>query len=155
MEQNYVIDDAHVASSELGLSTATIGFLTEIRKWANFLSILGFIGIGLMVIFSIFAGTMMSAMSGMAGNVPFPGFVTFIYILLALLYFFPILYLYRFAANLKTALAARETVALEKSFEYLKSHYKYIGILAIIMLGFYALALIGGITAGLFSAGGF
>ena len=44
---------------QLTLNNNSKSFLRETAKWAKFLSIMGFIGIGFMVIFSFFAGTIL------------------------------------------------------------------------------------------------
>ena len=129
MEHSYdVLDNVSGSGTDLSLSPRAISFLTETRKWVNFLAILGFIAIGLMV---LSGQTGMSAIGGSA-------FFGVIYIIVALIYFFPVMYLYKFGTNLKTALAIRDGRALERSFENLKSHYKFIGIIAIIGSAFYA-----------------
>ncbi len=149
MEQYDVLDESTQDSENLGLTSKTISFLTEIRKWVNFLAILGFVMVGIMVVFGLFAGTIFSAMSSqMGGAMPFSSFFGIFYILIALIYFFPVLYLYKFGANLKAALARRDSKSLEAAFENLKSHYKFVGIMAIIGLSFYALGLLFGLMAG-------
>lgn len=150
MEQIDVLDESNTEPGALTLSPNTITFLTEIRKWANFLAILGFIMTGLMVVFGLFAGTIFNSMSAQMGQaMPMGGFFGIFYILIALVYFFPIFYLYRFASSLKIALNRSDHSSLESAFENLKSHYKLIGILAIIMLAFYAIGLVFGLIAGL------
>ncbi len=151
MEQTSdVLDNNPAGGSQLSLSPNAIAFLKETRKWANFLSILGFIGVGLMVLFGLFAGTIFSAVASQMGSpvAGMPGFMGVFYIFIALLYFFPLLYLYKFASKMKIALNTGDNATLEASFENLKSHYKFIGILAVIMLGFYVLAALFGVIAG-------
>lgn len=140
------------ASTDLILNTEAKGFLNEIAKWANFLAIMGFIGIGLIAILSLFAGAIFSNLGdanpygAVSGST-----IAIIYLLFAALYFFPVLYLYRFASKMKSALASRNEDALTESFMNLKSHYKFIGIMTIVMLSFYAflflLAMVGGLAA--------
>lgn len=152
-ETHDVLDNSHSGGQEFTLSANAISFLTETRKWSSFLSILGFIGIGLMVIFGLFASTIFGLMANELGAQPagFSGMFGIIYIFVALLYFFPVLYLYKFGSKLKVALNNRDNIALESAFENLKSHYKFIGIFTIITIGFYILAAIFGAIAG-FSA---
>lgn len=135
-----VLDNVSGSGSNFSLSPQAISFLTQTRKWVNFLAILGFIAIGLMVISGLFFGTMMGAMMGQTGMTAAGGSAFFgvFYIILALIYFFPVMYLYKFGTKLKTALANRDSKSLEQSFENLKSHYKFVGIVAIIGLSFYA-----------------
>jgi len=144
---------------ELHLNDSAKGFLREAAKWAYFLSILGYIMIGFFVVFALFAGAIFSSVGqmmpmeqmGTFGS-SFGMLITFFYLLIAALYFFPIYYLNKFAANLKLAFKSNDSAALSRSFEYLKSHYKFIGIMAIVTLSFYALFIIGAIVVALAAA---
>lgn len=154
MNQSHdVLDSTGNGYQDLSLSKSAIVFLEETRKWTNFLSILGFIGIGIMVVFGLFAGAIMSTMSNTLGAPvdAFPGFFGFIYIIMALVYFFPVLYLYRFGAKLKVALKTHDNTMLTLALENLKSHYKFVGIVAVIMLSIYLLTFLimafAGVTA--------
>lgn len=146
MEENKVTD--------LQLTLDSKDFLKEIAKWAYFLSIMGYIGIGFLVLFAIFAGTIFSSigqMGGAAGAMgSMPGaFLTVLYLLMAALYFFPVYYLNKFASNMKTALSQNDNDLLSTSLEYLKSHYKFMGIMTIVILSLYALILVVAIFAGI------
>ena len=68
------------------------------------------------------------------------------YLLMALLYFFPSRYLYIFSSNVNTALFSNDQDALSAGFENLKSNFKFWGILMICMIGFYILAIFGSIA---------
>ncbi|WP_310559441.1 hypothetical protein [Flavobacterium sp.] len=134
---------------ELQLNESAKGFLKEAAKWAYFLSILGYIGIGFIVVAAIFAGAIFTTIGHMMPLEQMGMFssalgiiMTVVYLLLAALYFFPIYYLNRFASNLKTALKDNNSETLANSFEYLKSHYKFIGIFALIILCFYAFIIV-------------
>jgi amino acid transporter len=103
-----------------------------------------------MVLVGLFAGSMLAASMSLAfegASVMGGTMFTVIYVLLAALWFFPCLYLFRFATNMQHALNNNEQDKLITSFQNLKSHYRFIGILIIIMLAFYAIAIIGGIIA--------
>lgn len=135
------IDNSFTQEELLSISEKSTGFLVETSKWTKFLSILGFIFIGIMVIGGLFAGTIFSKIGT---ELPFPGFVIgLIYIFIALIYLFPILYLYRFSSNLKIALLNKDKVALETAFQNLKSHYKFVGIATIVVLGLYLILGVG------------
>lgn len=134
---------------ELQLNESAKVFLKEATKWAYFLSILGYIGIGLIVLAAIFAGTLFGTIGGMMpGEIggkmgsAFGIIITVVYLLIATLYFFPIYYLNKFATNAKIALRDNDSKSLAASFEYLKSHYKFIGIMALIILSLYALIIV-------------
>jgi hypothetical protein len=82
--------------------------------------------------------------SGMMANWG-AGAMAFIYVLIALLWFFPLLSLFRFSAKMKTALAGNDQQALNISFQNLKACLRYVGIVTIIILALYALAIVMGI----------
>lgn len=141
MEYNSPFD-----SFELQVSSAAADFLRTAAKWAMFLAVLGFICLTLMVLFGLIAlaaGSAVDAaayegMEGMEGvgaaarMSPMIGGV--IYLLGALLYFFPVLYLYKFASNAKEAVNSNSSEKLTASLENLKSHYKFVGIATIISI---------------------
>lgn len=144
-------DNLHVQNGEnLVIDWRSKEFLKETAKWAKFLAILGFIGIGLMVLGSL---VMLFAPSSLMsnGDFPFGGkiFMMLLYLAFAVLYYFPISYLYQFSENTKKAIENNDNNAIRDAFEFLKSHYKFIGILTIILLSFYAIIIfIGLIGAG-------
>lgn len=136
---------------ELRIDNAGKLFLTEAARWTTFLAILGYIGIGFMVIAALFMMTVGASMSSYKSIMPMGGGLLFslIYLAFAALYFFPVNYLYKFSSNMKSALRSNNQAELTKAFEYLKSHYKFIGILTIILFGLYILAIFGAMIAGI------
>lgn len=144
MEQHSAFDNF-----ELHLNESSKSFLRETAKWANFLAIVGYVFLGLIVIMALFMGTALASLSA-AGGIG-GGVITIIYLAIAALYFFPIYFLQRFAANMKNAFDHNDNEALTEGFNFLKKHYKFIGILMIVMISFYVLiffiALIGGLAA--------
>lgn len=139
---------------ELQIDGLSTGYLAETAKWAKFLSIVGFVVCAIMLLAGIFMGTVMGSLSSMGGAAgTFAGagsvFISIFYVAIAALYFFPCLYLYRFSIAMKTAIQTNEPIQLQASFRNLKSCFRFMGILTIIILSFYALAIVGG---GLFAA---
>ena len=144
-------DNLHVENGEnLVIDWRSKEFLKETAKWTKFLAILGFVGIGLMVLGSL---VMLFAPSSLMsnGDFPFGGkiFMMLLYLAFAVLYYFPISYLYQFSEKTKKAIENNDNNAIRDAFEFLKSHYKFMGILTIILLSFYAIMIfIGLIGAG-------
>ncbi len=141
---------SEIEDFELHLNEAAKRFLKEAAKWAYFLSILGYLGIGFIIVAAIFAGAIFTTIgSTMPGEIvgkfgsAFGIMITVVYLLIATLYFFPIYYLNKFSSKLKLALRNNDPETLANSFEYLKSHYKYIGMMTLIILSFYVLILLG------------
>ena len=92
---------------DLQLDQQATAYLSESARWARFLSILGFIMCGLLVLAGVFMGSVLStAFSGSMGAGSYFGgaFFTVIYIVFALVYFFPCLYLFQFGAKMRMAL---------------------------------------------------
>lgn len=130
------------------LSYESESFLKETAKWGYFLSILGFFFIGIMVLFAIFMGAFLSKLGSMGGpSMGNPmsmmgnmgGFMALIYLIIALVYFFPIYYLFQFSSKAKIAFKSNDNHKLNESFQFLKSHYKFMGIMALIMVSFYGI----------------
>ena len=135
---------------ELAIDPESSSYLSETARWAKFLAIVGFVTCGLLAVLSFFMGSIMSrsvfatynadgagGISGATGAA-----ITALYLAIAVLYFFPCLYLYRFSVRLKAALSDNDQVQLSQSLKSQKSLFKYVGILTIIVLSFYALVLI-------------
>ena len=133
-------------SFELEVNEEIKGFLKETSSWTYFLSIIGFVGIGLMVIMGIYFSAVMS--SGGAGNLDAynigysMGYFGLIYVVLALVYFFPVYYLFNFSRKMKNALSTKNKDDFKLAFSNLKSHYKYMGIFAIVIISIYVLAFV-------------
>jgi hypothetical protein len=133
----------------LQLNEQAVLALKESAKWTFFLSILGFIGIGLMVLMAVFMTSMFSSIpdyigdeySSQMGFNPFgaaQGLFSVIYLLIAVLYFFPIYYLYKYATGIKEAINTRSSDLLSNAFVNLKSHHKFLGITALVVISLYA-----------------
>ena len=149
---------------KLELNDLAVAALREGAKWCLFLSIVGFIFIALMVIMGAFMAVMMSAIPsdpyggamGPMGASPFnaiKGYLGAFYILLALLYFFPVYYLYKYANGTKQALESGNSDVLSNALVNLKSHHKFLGIMTIIMISLYILGIIGVVIFAAKSAG--
>jgi hypothetical protein len=130
---------------DLQIDQSGLNFLGETARWTKFLSILGFIFCGLMALGALFLGSYMSGMmSNLYGTTGMFGgaFFTIIYLLVALLLFFPTLYLYNFSSRMSKALRGNDQVSLTESFKNLKSYFKFHGVLAIIGISLYGLIII-------------
>jgi hypothetical protein len=128
------------------ITMESLGYLNTAAKWAKFLAILGFIGIGIMVLaglavglFSTFSGVMQTT-----SHFPFPmGYLGFIYVIFAVVYVMPVIYLNNFSNNISKAVTFRETAILTEALLNLKRHLKYIGIMTIVMIATYIVVIIG------------
>ena len=134
----------NLLNAELQIDSIAHAHLAETAKWGIFLSILGFIFTGLLVLVAFFAGTLLTSMNtyGGANAMMGAGFITTIYLVIAAINFFMSFYLYRFASKTKAGLFSNDQDTLNSGFANLKNLYKMIGIIAIIYLAFIVLALI-------------
>jgi uncharacterized oligopeptide transporter (OPT) family protein len=109
--------------------------LNEIRKWALFLSICGFIFVGACLVLTPFLLS-----SAFSSSLPGRGlFTTIPMMIITLIYFFPIYFLLMFSINSKKAINDSDGNHLQKAFKYLKFHYRFMGIFLIIMLCIYVI----------------
>jgi hypothetical protein len=134
---------------ELQIDQPSQNYLTESARWARFLSIMGFIGCGLMVLGGLLFGSLFSYMmknaepetTAVAG-----GMISSLYaasaIMGAVLIFFPSLYLFRFSSKMRIATNNNDQSALTDSVKNLKSFFKFYGIVTIVVLSIYALAIV-------------
>lgn len=129
---------------QLTLTSASKRFLRETAKWSFFLSIMGFIMIGFMLILAIFANTIFGMAAAMQPGVPknIGMIMTITYLILAVIYFFPVYYLLQFSNKMKKALQTKNDETLANAFEMLKSHYKFLGVFTIITLSLYVLGVV-------------
>lgn len=140
-------------NERLYLSQEAQGFLKETAKWGYFLSIIGFVCIGFMVVLALFISTIFSALSGLSRSANSMGFlemglISGVYLAIAVIYFFPVYYLFQFSSKLKKAFTSNDNDLINSSFEYLKSHYKFIGILALVFTVIYGLLFLFSLLAG-------
>lgn len=136
--------DKQYSNSELSISSQTRDHLHEAAKWAYFLSIVGFIGLGLMVLGGLvvmFAG---AAVPGMSSQM---GVFGIVYLIMAALYFFPTYYMFLFAQKIKAACSASSQADLDTGIENLKSFFKFVGIFTIVIISLYLLMFLIGILA--------
>jgi hypothetical protein len=139
------------------LSPEALSYLRESGKWASFLSILGFIMCGLFLIIAIFISTIFAYMSKLSpGNSAMPqslgSFISIIYILIDVLYFFFPFYLYRFADRVKKGVIFSDSRSIAEGLSNLKSFFKLSGIVTIVVISIYALIFIAMIIGGIGAA---
>ena len=150
MEENFTETVHPLPEPQKGvlLSEEALHYLQTGAKWAKFLAIIGFIGCGFVVLMGLFAGSLFSniggAMRGYGGVAQSMGaFMSVFYIAFALLYFFPSLYLYQFAKFAQKAIMFSNSQDITLAMGKLKSFFKFLGILIIVIFSLYLLIIIG------------
>ncbi len=129
----------------------------EMVRWTKFLSIIGFIFLGLMVFgcfsmaFAVAAFPSMAGMSGLSNSMAGLGAVGMV--LMALVFagmtYYPIYGLLRYSSCMKKAMNTNNKDLFHKAIKYLKNVFKYYGICMIIVLGFYGVAIFAGLIGAL------
>lgn len=145
--------EENITHTDLSVSTSSKDFLLYASKWANFLAILSFVGIGLMVLGGLIVTVIGISFPGIQSPAAPMGLFGIIYLLFGLLYFFPTLYLYNFSQNIKKALANSNQQNLDLGFENLKSFFKFIGVFTIIMISLYILLFVFAAVSSIIFAG--
>lgn len=145
MDNNEILDQGF-RSSEMhnNLSSMDKDYLKTAAKWAKFLGIMGFIFTGII----IFAGLMMFTMgsymmSSFPSNTNFSGGMfgaglSFLYLMIALPYFFISLYMYRFSTKTQAALHSSNDMLMTEAFKNLRNYFRLMGffVVAVIVLYF-------------------
>ncbi len=130
--------------------------LDEIRRWAKFLAILGFIAIGMMGLGTIMMAVGLSfvgSTSEIEGlGLPETSIIIAIMAVFILVYFFPTLYLLRFAEHAKKAIEATNNSELDESLNYLKKYARFIGIMTIVIIALYVILIPVTIITGVMAA---
>ncbi|KAA3651643.1 MAG: hypothetical protein DWP98_02770 [Bacteroidetes bacterium] len=149
---------------ETNISEISKKHLLETSRWANFLAILSFIFIGIILIAGVFVGFAYFALDQVSNQYsenqfssPFSmpsrlysTILLIVYLIIALIYFFPSYYLYQFANKMKNGLLKNETVNIDEGFSKLKSVFKFWGIYTILALGLYAIIIVSSLVFAIF-----
>ena len=131
-------------------SARTAQLLMQTRPWVKLIGILMFIMIGLMILGCVF---LIVAGANQVG--PAQGMLMgAIYFVFAILYFFPALFLMRYASRIDAFVQDGTTDRLDHALEAQKSFWKFIGIMAAIITALYAVMALVGILFAILGARG-
>lgn len=135
--------------NELRLTDHDKANFLETARWGKFLSIVRFVMSGFIVLagLAMFGGAFGGVYPGLGGG------VGIIYVLMSLLYIFPSLYLYRFSTQIKDGIQGNDQGRSSEAYNNLRRLFLFMGVLMIIMLSIYALAILfmimGGVMGGM------
>jgi hypothetical protein len=129
-------------SEKIDIDQNSLRSLNTLRKWTMFHAILGFIFLGLFVITGAIAGTFLTAFSiGKSGLGLNELSVLAIIFMLAVAYFFPILFLFRFSKYSAHVVQTQNKQDLNKALKNLKAYFVYLGVILIICIALYFVVL--------------
>ncbi len=143
MYEDSIIDSASGSDSNLTLNQAGRDYLYKAGNWAMFLAVLGFIGLALNLLSTLYIFTMSSRMTMGLGNQFGSFYLVAGFVSLIVLGFFayPIFKLFNFAQNAKRAGRAQDNTALTTSLDNLHGYFKWIGIFIIMVIALYFLLI--------------
>ncbi|PWS26686.1 hypothetical protein DHW03_17880 [Pedobacter yonginense] len=121
-------------------------YIYEITKWSKFLSIIGFILSALLILGSLSIGAAVNANPAMLNQLgPLASIggigLTIMYFVIALIYFYPSLLLFRFSNKGKHAVLYGEQESLNEAMLNMKSLFKFWGIMTIAIIFLYFLMI--------------
>lgn len=128
---------------ELYLDVRLLNNLHDTAKWARVLAILGFILSGFVLVFGLFMQQILKSpgIEERTTDVGFSGFAIVVYAFVALVYFFPSLYLYTFAGRMQQGVEQRNRQLVHKAVNKLKILFKFMAIMLVLFLLFFGLSL--------------
>ena len=140
----------NIEQNNLEVSESVRASLDTMVYWSKFLAIVGYIGIGL-ILLAVVAIIFTSVSFGSYGS---ERMIAVIYLVMAVIYYFPVNYLYKFATITRHALTSDSQTSLEFGLSNLASSFKFMGVLTLVILSLYALiflfAIVGGMGSMLF-----
>lgn len=139
-------------SKPLGLITPlVVDHLRGTKPWVRLLSIVGFVTSALVLIVALvmpFGGALSGELGGAVGGVAMAA----VYLLLGCLYFFPSLFLFRYASAIRRFLETGDGASLELALSHQRSFWRLVGIMTVVVLCFYAVALVIAVMLGIATA---
>lgn len=123
--------------------------LGQTQPWARLMGILGFVTVGMMLLFGLGAAVAVLATQGGEAAL-----LLAVYPLMAVLYVLPSIYLMRYANRIRDFIAQGQQHQLEAALDAQRAFWKFMGIFALVSLvlsGFAILvALVFGVAGGLY-----
>ena len=129
----------------VGVSARSMDFLRQTRPWVLFLSVLGFIVTGIMVLFGVGFGLLGMAGGG-RGGVAMGAGMGLLYIAISAIYFFPALFLWRYGSRIGGLMAGGQLQDLENALEAQKSFWRFTGILMAVVIVLYVVVIAGAVV---------
>lgn len=123
-------------SAELTANEKCKAEMLTAAKWAKFLCIMGCIAMGIMLLCAILLIALGTALGSALGMDYGPG-LGFLYLVIALIYIYPIIKGFQFANATKAACLSDDEQQLAHGMEGLSSLVKFLGILTIICIVLY------------------
>ena len=119
------------------ITSAMMEYLKQTKPWVRFISILGFIGTGFLLLLGLFlvlgASVLSSRFGSAFGGVP-AALIGLIYLVLGAFYILPAVFLFRYASGIQKALTVDLMSGVEDALRSQKSFWRFVGVLMLILL---------------------
>lgn len=126
--------------------------LAATKPWVRLCSICGFIGCGFMFLGALgIAGVSTFAPTAGTGAPPLMG-MSIAYVLLGILYLFPSLRLWKYGSAILRLMSSGSILDLEAAIEQQRGFWKFVGIMVIIGIVIWVIAMVGVVGFSVFSA---
>ncbi len=144
-DQPYSTPASNVTQSTSDIQLLLTPLITT-KFWVRLCSIMGFIS----TVFMLIAGVGVLAVGSLAGgahgaNTAMPILIGILYIVFSALYFFPSLFLAKYASSISAAQESMNVNDIVKALDKQKSFWKFAGITVLVMLGCMLLGILGAI----------
>jgi hypothetical protein len=148
---------ANLYGSSLGgsneaVSPSTIAILSATKPWVRFMSVLMWIGVILMLLIGAGMGVVSTMGVAKSPTNPFGGsqllIFAVVYGLMAFIYVFPALKLWKYANRIGSLGSTRSVSDLDAALNEQRSFWKFVGVMAIIMISLYLVIIIGFVAFG-------
>ena len=139
------MDGQQVVSSAVRVTDQMINSMRPTKMWTKFLSIMGFIMSGFVVLVGIFI-TLAGNLLPQAQGAKIPPFLGLIYIFFSIFYIIPSVYLFKYSSALGRFLGNKMESELESALSYQKSFWKFTGIVCVIGIIFAVVGIVAAIA---------
>lgn len=129
--------------SKIEISSEALDNLNVARRWTTFLSVLGFIFLGLIIIAGLATSLFLTVFKTQQANLGIPeSLMMVVFAAFGVLCFFPVFFLFRFSKNIRDAIQNNDQRKLVKGFKNLRLFFAYFGILVILVISVYLILLL-------------
>lgn len=137
------VDTGLAVSVQTTVPDTVVELLGETRPWVKLMAVLAFIMVPLMLLAAV----------GVAMATGFKNAASFLPLMIGVLVYVPAaVFLWKYAGSIRQLQNGGGQVALEAALRSQKSFWKYLGILACVMLSIYGVVIVGAILVGLMGA---
>jgi hypothetical protein len=129
-------------SNELEITETLKSYFIDSAKWARFLSVVGLFACMVMLIVAFYAAFYVPRVANYRYGFSLGRLVSAVYVFFAVAWFFPCFFLYKFSVKLLNAIKTNVQENIESAFNNLKSTFKFLGIVTIVILSLWFMSFL-------------